>query len=236
MRQIRTSEDAWHLERVDWLKALGEADLQELRRASKRRMHAAGETIFSPTPDPSSVYLLERGLARIYRLSAEGDQTTFGCVSAGEVFGELAALGNYPRESFAETVKPSLIWKVPRGPFQEALSGRPELVLAIARQVGDRFKRIESRVENLVFRCVRSRVASILLELAQDFGVRGEGEIELDLELTQAELATLVGTTRQSVNESLQELSDEGLIERRKRRIVLRHPEALANVAVATPQ
>jgi CRP-like cAMP-binding protein len=166
-------KDVWHLRRIDWLREFTSEEREALQRASGANDYGPGEMIFSPEPNPNSVYLLEAGLVRIFRLSAAGSETTFGYVAPGEVFGELAGFGDYPRESFAQTVRKSRAWKVPRATFQEVIRRKPDLAMAITRQIGERLKRIESRIEDLVFRDVRSRVAHILLELAEDFGESG---------------------------------------------------------------
>lgn len=219
--------DVWHLRNIDWLAQLGDEAVAELERGATQRRYARGEMIFSPTPNPQSVYLLEGGLVRIYRLSEAGSETSFGYVAPGEVFGELPAFGDYPRESFAQAVRPSAVWKIPRESFQRLLSSRAALVIRITKVIGDRLKRVESRVEDLVFRNVRTRVARMLTELAGDFGRIEGGRRVIDIPITQGELATLVGATRQTVNQTLRELTAEGLIGRENRRIVLFKPEQL---------
>ncbi len=117
--------EVWHLHSVDWIRELADEDVEKLRAASAYRDYRAGETIFAPERDPHSVYLLERGLVRIYRLSSEGSETTFGYVAPGEVFGELAAFGDYPRESFAEAVRASRVWKISATSFRQVMGARP---------------------------------------------------------------------------------------------------------------
>jgi len=120
------------------------------------------------------------------------------------------------------------VWKIPRRVFQPYVTSRPGLAFEISKQIGGRLKQIESRVENLVFRDVKSRLILILLELAKSFGVeRDDGSILLDLHVTQAELATLVGSTRQSVNACLAELADHGLVGREGRANVILKPAEL---------
>lgn len=223
----RAAPEIWSLHHLNWFEALSDPERERIRVVATIREFAPGETIFVPSPSPQHVYLLEQGRVRIYRLSESGGETTFGYVMPGEGFGELAALGDYARESFAQAAEPTRAWKVPRKVFQEVIASHPRLVLGVTRQIGERLKRIESRVENLVFRDVRSRVAHMLLELTQDFGVPGPEGTLLDVAITQAERATLVGSTRQSVNASLGELEDEGLLARRARRFLVPDPEAL---------
>ena len=223
--------DVWHLRAFDWLRQLGADELGRLQSASTDRTYARGETVFAPETHPHELYLLERGLVRIFRLSSDGGEMTFGYVAPGEVFGELTAFGDFPRESFAVAVHPSHVWTIPAALFRQLLAERPTLVLEVTRQIGQRMKRIESRVETLVFRDVRSRLAGILCELSEDFGVRRRDGIELDIDVNQRELATLVGATRQSVNACLGELEDAGLIVREGRRLILVKPDELARVA-----
>ena len=158
------------LRRIDWLRELGSTAIQLLQRSGFPKRYAVGELIFAPAANPESVYLLETGLARVYRVSEAGCETSFGYVAPGEVFGELAAFGDDPRESFAQAVQASLVWRIAREPFQRLMASRPSLVLAIAQQMAARLKRVEARVEDLVFRSVRIRVARMLSELAQSFG------------------------------------------------------------------
>ncbi|MDJ0851674.1 MAG: Crp/Fnr family transcriptional regulator [Myxococcota bacterium] len=223
--------EVWHLHSVDWIRELADEDVEKLRAASAYRDYRAGETIFAPERDPHSVYLLERGLVRIYRLSSEGSETTFGYVAPGEVFGELAAFGDYPRESFAEAVRASRVWKIRATSFRQVMGARPEMAIEITRQVGARLKRIESRVENLVFRDVRSRLAHILLEVAADLSEKDGEALVLQVDFTQADLATLVGATRQTINACMRELEDEGVVGRQGRRLSLLRPERLRTLA-----
>jgi CRP/FNR family cyclic AMP-dependent transcriptional regulator len=227
--------DVWHLQKLDWLHELSTEDREKLQRASAVEDYGPGEMVFSPEPSPQSIYLLEVGLVRIFRLSRAGAETTFGYVAPGEVFGELTGFGDFPRESFAQTVKKSRAWRIPRAAFQALLGREPGLVLAVTRQMGMRLKRIESRVEDLVFRDVRSRVAHILLELAEDFGRREDGGTVIESPPTQSELATLVGSTRQTVNATLRELETLGLIARGPGRLHLCRPEDLRLLAASVP-
>jgi CRP/FNR family cyclic AMP-dependent transcriptional regulator len=115
------------------------------------------------------------------------------------------------------------------------LAAHAGIVVAVTKQVGSRLKRIESRVEHLVFRSVPSRVAGILLELAEDFGRRETHGLVIEFAISQEELATLVGASRQAVNTSLRELEREGAIRRDGRSLVLLDIDALRQWKDAGP-
>jgi CRP-like cAMP-binding protein len=92
----------WHTRGFDWLTDLSEACSERLRRGASLQEYARGSTVFEPTAEPRSVFLLERGLVRVYRLSANGAEATLGYVRSGEVFGELEVLSDrWPRTSGA---------------------------------------------------------------------------------------------------------------------------------------
>jgi CRP/FNR family transcriptional regulator len=200
------------------------------------RTYVRNEIIFTPTRDPRSVYILERGLVRIYRLSKSGDELTLGYVTSGEVFGELAAFAPRTRDSFAQAVVASAVRTFPLARLQRILSDLPGPVRDIVRQIGERLKRDENKLEDLVFRGIRSRIARVLLELADELSmVKSAGAAHarpliIDVPLTQRELATLVGAARQRVNMALRDLEVEGLIVRRRGRIVILEQNELRKI------
>ena len=206
---------------IRWLRHLSPSEWDEAESHSKRCQFAAGTIVFEPTDEPRSVYLLESGTVRIFRVSKGGDEVTLGYVIESEVFGELPGFGAHPRESFAITRVPSVVWKIPLSLLRKWIESRPEVAIEISRQLVERLKRVEARVENLVFGDVRSRLAMALLELANDFGRNEGGRCVLEVVVPQGELATLIGSTRQSVNAAIAELREEGLLHQTRGRTEL---------------
>ncbi|TFG95398.1 MAG: Crp/Fnr family transcriptional regulator, partial [Myxococcales bacterium] len=228
-------DDAWYLRKVHCLAALTPAAGEELRKRSSVRTHARGETIFAPRRTPEFVFFLEAGLVRVFRASSLGEEITFGFVRPGEVFGEVAVLGEKSRESFAEAARLSRVWRIPRDAFLAAMQAHPSLVLEITKQVHGRLRRVESRVVDLVFRDARTRIARILLELGEDFGTESTDWVSLEISVNQSDLATLVGATRQTVNEALGELKAEDLVTLERGRITLLRPDKLREIASGLP-
>lgn len=223
-----TTNDLWENRHLVWLKSLTKEECDCLCASAKRRFIPAGEIIFMPDRTPDLVYFLESGLTRIYRISARGSETTLGYVTAGEVFGELAIFNENPRESFARTMEASWVWEFPRRQFQRLVQSHPGMSFEITKQITTRFKQMESRAERTAVRDVRTRVILALLDLAENVGRRyGDGSIELEANITQGELASLVGSTRQSVNASVQELLNAGLLTRSGKHMIIRKPQEL---------
>lgn len=221
----------WHLQNVDWLRELPDEVADELRQSAELSHYLQGSLIFKPDPEPEHVYLLESGLVRIYRESKQAEQVTFGYVHPGEVFGECAIFQDRPRESFAAAHESSNVLRLSRRRFAAAIQSRPSIMFTVAKQIEGRFKNVESRVEDLVFRDARSRLARVILQLYQEFGhIDGERTI-LQIRLTHAELATLIGTSRPTVSIALGELEDEGVLTRADRYIGITNIETLQEIA-----
>ncbi len=219
--------DVWQVNGFNCLEKLSQAECQELKSASHRRHFGRGDVVFSPSSHPSSVYLLEGGLVRILRLSESGDEMTLGYIAPGEVFGELAALGELDRESHAVAVKASTVWTVPIELFERLIECQPGRILSVTKQIGGRLRRIESRLEDLVFRNVFDRVVDVLASHNGEIGPEDTEKEDGHFLLTQSELATLVGASRQSVNEVVKKLERKGLVRLGRGRIDVLRASAL---------
>jgi CRP-like cAMP-binding protein len=152
---------------------------------------------------------------------------TLGYVGPGQVFGELGAFGDHPRESFAVAALGSTVRRFTRRGFDQLLSGYTPRLMRVTRQIAERLKRAESRVEHLVFDDARSRLIAMLLELADDFGKNAGERTKLEICLSQSELASLICATRQTVNATLTELRGAGLVSQEAGLLVLPSRAAL---------
>lgn len=214
--------DHWHVRRLSWFEGLKPALAEEIRRAATVRSFACGDPVFGPSRQPENVWLLQNGLVRIHRLAADGREVTIALAQAGDLFGEVPVIGDLPRVSFAQAVRRSTCWRIPREAFLRVVRSNPEAGFAISKNIAGKMARIESRLADLAFCGVESRVARTLLHLAEDFGRPAGDWVELDLPLNQSELAKLVGASRQSVSESLRDLSMRGCVARERGRLALR--------------
>lgn len=222
--------DHWHLRGLNWLSTLAPAQAAAVRRASKTREYRPGEAVFRPTRAPRYVYLLEEGVVRISRLSPAGDELTIGYVRPGEIFGEVSVITAGPRQSFAHAARRSRITEIPKDVFLRAVRSTGPLY-EITKRIGLRLVRCQSRAEDLVFYDARTRLARLLLRLGDEFGRRTDHELVVGLPLTEHEIATLIGTTRQTVSATLGEMVRAGLVARRGRELVLSDRRALRHLA-----
>jgi len=220
--------DLWHLEKIDWLSQLSAESTGLLKQDAVIRSFAKGEQVFGPHSSPEELFVLETGLIRIFRESADAQEVTFGFIRPGEIFGESVLFGGQSRESQAVAVEPSDVLVCSREVFLQAMTATPIMGFAIAKQIEGRFRNIETRVEDLVFRSARNRLAHILLQLADQFGRNEDGATVLPMQLTHKDLATLIGTSRPTVSLAINDLEKAELIGREGRLIRIANTDDLA--------
>jgi CRP-like cAMP-binding protein len=181
------------------------------------------------TGDPSSnVYLLKRGRVKITNTAPSGKEVTFDILEPGEVFGELDVLEDSPRSTSAETLDDALICMIPRKDFDQYLATHPSVAVKLTKLIGLRLKKIQSRVEDLVFRDVPARLAHLLLELKKTEGVADAAGTRIRAKLTHQEMANLIGCSRETVSTTIGQFRDDGLIQTDGRTITIMNEKELS--------
>lgn len=182
-------------------------DLQELDK--REHLYQAG--------DPANeVYFLMEGQVKIYYRGPSGRKVTLAILNAGEVFGGLALNGDELHEEGAESIAPSTIYSMSALDFQTLLSQRPTLGLRVIRRLRRQERRLERQIASLVFKTVPERLAETLLALGDEYGQPCRHGHSLDLEISQQDLADLIGATRQVVNATLKQFQHRRLVDPRR--------------------
>ncbi len=217
----------WYLQRINLFKEIPADDMEELARVTRMELAKKKETIFLPGESSQQVYLLKTGRVKISRISEEGRELTIALLGPGEIFGELEILEGSARDTIAETMEDSQLCVIQKEQFLSLIRKRPELSFRLTKLIGLRLRRIESRVEDLVFRDVPSRLAHLLLQLSEEYGKATPEGILLDIKITHQEMANLIGSIRETVSATLGEFKKEGLITFEGRKIIILSLELL---------
>jgi len=220
-----------HAREEGWLRTLPAAVAKMICRGSTVRDHQAGELVFSPSREPKHVYVLEDGLLRLFRLTPTGEEFTLRYVHPGELFGEMSVLSDRPREAFAQARAASRVLHIPRVVFVATLRAHNPVFHSVARKIAGRVIDCQGRAEDLVFLDARRRLARFLLRFAKKHGERDGERLTVGLPLTHAEIASVIGTSRQTVSLYLGALSSAGLITRRGGQLDLPNPARLEAMA-----
>jgi CRP/FNR family transcriptional regulator/CRP/FNR family cyclic AMP-dependent transcriptional regulator len=215
------------LERVPVLAALSDSDRQWLAQRVRRRNYARGDVIFQKDDPGEALFIVEKGSVRIHVTGAQGTDLTLAVMNTGDFFGDMSLLDGKPRSASASAVTDSSLIILDRDHFTELVRKRPDAALAVLARVTARLRGSDQMASDLAFLDAAGRLARRLLEIADQNGVRRDGEILLNVRITQEELATMIGVTRESVNRNLSEFRRLGLVRNDGRKIVIRDAAGL---------
>ena len=190
---------------------LSDLELDALAGSLGKRTFARGMIIFHKGALGQNLYLIESGRVRIYSLSTEGQEITINMLGPGEAFGELSLLDGLPRSAGAMAVENTVAYTLHRDDFLRQLDANPRMARSILEMVSMRLRYTTVLAESFAFMDAPGRVAAKLLELVDRYGV-GVGGNEIELRLTQRELASWVAVSRESVNKVLGAFRDQGII------------------------
>ncbi|HDL18737.1 MAG TPA: Crp/Fnr family transcriptional regulator [Bacteroidetes bacterium] len=164
--------------------------------------------------DPSEVlYFLKKGRVKITRLDESGKEITLTLLEPGEIFGELGMFSEAPRESNAVTMEDTRLCMVRRKDFEKMMADRSDLSLKITKLMGLRLRQFETKLDELLFRDVPSRLARLLIRLLSRHRKQTPQGSCIHIKLSQQELANLIGATREMTSSVLNSFKREGLIE-----------------------
>lgn len=190
---------------------LTDQELKVLAVDLGRRIFAKGMIIFHKGSLGQNLYLVESGVVRIFILSESGGEITVNIYGCGESFGELSMLDGLPRSAGAIAMEKTVTYTLHRDDFLRQLEVHPGMARSILEVISARLRYTTTQAETFAFMDAYGRVASKLLELAERYGVEGNG-IKIDMRLTQSELASWVAISRESTNKVLGAFRDQGMI------------------------
>jgi CRP/FNR family cyclic AMP-dependent transcriptional regulator len=212
--------------RVPLFANLDAESLRELATVTRRRSYRPGEIIFHRDDPGQVLFVIREGKVRVYISSPDGQEVTLAVFGPGDYFGDLALLDGHPRSASAITLEPVEVYALQRSDFINAVLRHPRIGIEVMTVLSRRLRQTDSMVEDLLFLDVHSRVAKKLLELGEQYGVQTPDGILIDMRLTQADLATLVGASRESVNKVIGYFLDKRLVSTEKRKVtILRHAD-----------
>jgi len=186
-----------------------------------------GEAIFSEGEDADGFYVVITGRVKIFKLSADGKEQILHFFGPGEPFGEVPVFTGQHFPASAEVMEESRVFFFPRKSFVDLIKRTPSLALNMLAILSKRLRRFAALIDDLSLKEVPGRLAAYLLYLSD----QNRGAKVLELAVTKAQLASLLGTIPETLSRILGKLSSQGLIESDGRRIRIMDREALRDLA-----
>jgi len=192
---------------------LSEEDTHALRAMVLVVKLNRGERLFAEGDKGDKLYIIISGKIKLTKAAPDGRENLLSVHGPGEMFGELSLFDPVPRTASATAVTDTELAGLAHEDVRGWLSTRPEVSMHLLQALAQRLRRINEVKADLVFTDVPGRVAKALLDLAERFGVQNSDGIQVNHDLTQEELAQLVGASRETVNKALADFAARGWIQ-----------------------
>jgi len=224
-------ETARLLSRVSLFKGLSDRDLRELAQVAVPRSWLAGQAVFQEGDPGDTCYVIRSGCMRVTRRHSDGRQITLAELREGDIFGELAMFGGETRSATVEAVEATHGIALLAGDLRRTMLSHPEMAVAMLGGLADRIRAANERLSRQTFQTVEGRVASALLGQIEAL-IAESGDApprEILIRATQAQIAQLSGSSRESASRFLAKLERAGVITTGRGKILVHEPAALNN-------
>ena len=204
---------------------------EALAQALEIAEFSRGATLFSEGEPGDRLYIVSSGKVKIGRKSPDGRENLLMVAGPSDMFGELSIFDPGPRTSSATTITEVRAVSMDREALRAWIADRPEIAEQLLRVLARRLRRTNNNLADLIFTDVPGRVAKQLLQLAQRFGTQEGGALRVTHDLTQEEIAQLVGASRETVNKALADFAHRGWIRLEGKSVLISDSERLARRA-----
>jgi CRP/FNR family cyclic AMP-dependent transcriptional regulator len=202
-----------------------------LRASMSEQATPRGTVIFAEGQIGDHMYVIVEGKVKLGHASPDGRESLMAVLGPGEIFGELSLFDPGPRAATATALTDARVLALGNTSLRSWLAGRPEVAEALLAALARRLRRTNETLGDLVFSDVPGRVAKALLDLADRFGEMTPEGLLVKHDLTQEELAQLVGASRETVNKALADFAQRGWVRVDQREVLLLSVDRLARRA-----
>jgi len=219
MPMIKTK--GWFIRQNPMMADLPERELELLDQVSETSEVRRRHLIWEPGDVANAIHFVRGGIVKLSKVNDEGRELTLHFLTKDALFGELSVISDIPHDTVAEAYEDVSLLTLRKDDFLRVLMRNAPLAMRMMKLVGERRQKLESRVENLLFRSAHARLAALFIELAVTFGVRDSRGVIINLKLTHKEIASLIGATRETVSFAILDLRRDKLIHTEGKRVIL---------------
>jgi len=215
------------LRRAPLFSALDDEAATALRAAMAESLLRRGDVLFHEGDAGDKLYIVTEGKVKLGRTSSDGRENLLAILGPGQMFGELSLFDPGPRSATVTVVTDTTFSSLSHEDLLLWLDGRPGIARGLLAQLAGRLRKSNDVAAELVFSDVPGRVAKALLDLADRFGRTADDGVHVHHDLTQEELAQLVGASRETVNKALADFASRGWLRLEPRSVVIMDLERL---------
>lgn len=215
-----------HLSNIEIFQDLTTSELEEMDRQITMSTCEPGKIFYMPEDSGEVLFLLKKGRVQLYRISPSGKKLVVATLGPGTIFGEMSLVGQGMHNTFAESVDECLLCVMSRADVERLMREKPKVAFRFVESLGDRVTQLESRLEEIAFKSIPARLASLLLRLADE-----QGDGTLVKGYTHQDLGEMLGTYRETITQTLNDFKAGGLVEISRKQVKILDREQLEFLA-----
>jgi CRP/FNR family transcriptional regulator len=227
MGATRSADVVELLGRVPVFSTLEHSDLERIAQMALPRQFEPGQAVFREGDQSDTCYVVRQGHARAVRSHGDGRTITLATFGPGDIFGELAMFEDERRSATVEALEPTSVIAVLGPDMRRLMNEHPQIAARLVIALGRRLREMNERLSRQSFQTVQSRVAVVLSQLVEQEIAAGKQPADVLVTATQADLAQLAGSSRESASRFLAVLERAGVISQGRGRLVVHDPKAL---------
>jgi CRP/FNR family cyclic AMP-dependent transcriptional regulator len=204
-----------YLSSIEIFRDLNSRELEDMDRQFTMTGCAVGKIFYMPGESGEVLFLLKKGRVQLYRLSPEGKKIVVATLGSGAIFGEMSLIGQGMYNTFAEAAEECVLCVMSRPDVERLMREKPQVALRFVEALGMRLVETERQLEEIAFKSILARLASLLLRLSDE---SGSNEI---VGYTHQDLAEIVGTYRETITQTLNDLRADGLVQIGRKKLIL---------------
>ena len=188
------------------------SEFQTLEKCLVRRRYPAGQALFHMGDEGGSLHLIERGRVKITIPSSSGEELILAIRGVGDLLGELSLFDGKSRSATVLALEETVTLCLHREDLLALMRNRFDVVEKILEVLARRIRDSDMLLADAHFLDITSRLAKKILDLGDTFGIREGGQVRIGVKITQKDLASMIGATRESINKQLKALRDQGIV------------------------
>jgi CRP/FNR family cyclic AMP-dependent transcriptional regulator len=222
--------DTTILRNIPLFREFEDAQLQQVAQTAALRTYHKHEFIVREGDPGGTFYIILDGSVAVTRVASDGRETILSILKSNDFFGEMSLFDSSLRSASIKTLSDVKVGVIDEKAFLEVLERSPKIARYLVTALSQRLRAANQLIAATTSQDIRARLASLLLNLSQSFGEKAENGVKISLRLTNQEMANMIGTTRETVNRTLNRFWDEKLIDMRTSHVIVVEPDKLRSL------
>jgi CRP/FNR family cyclic AMP-dependent transcriptional regulator len=192
---------------------LPEDTIESISQVGIKKTFKKDTIILMEEDESGALFIIVSGKVKVTRTSNDGREVILNILSEADIFGEMALLDGLTRSATVTAIEDSELFIIQRNQFLEFLKEHPEISIALMQELSKRLRTADMQIKSLSLKDAEGKVATVIVQLANDHGRIRQGAVEIEKLPLQQDLANMAGTSRETISRTLHSFAKKGLIE-----------------------